>query len=779
MQNKVLIPQQEIRFSPGISIDSSFYSSKIFCGTICCEGFDSITIFFESNYHSYRLKISKLNLSEIIQVEANIFYMKTQKQPTLEKKKMGSFYQQTPYKVFNNAEDDELTKILLPHFLVIKLITTQQFADPLIFFFEKNRLSLCQGWYNDESWYNKPNFTMLLTNCPLTWQVKYSILVLLTNFKMKLEDLTEKNMKILNSYPNYTLANLFYSKISFDPNKPFINKTLRVCEDSKMPIKRVYITPTTIIFHPPNYEIGNRVVRKYAELSEYFLRVTFCDEKLKKTSTWSEKILKRFRRLLNNFNLFGIELEFLGFSNSQIKNHSCWMTLKFSDSLTEQIREELGDFSGCKNVAKYSARLGLCFTETHTTIQVDPSKIVTIPDIERNGYVFSDGIGKISPEYFFRIREILKVNSSEEICAVQIRLGGCKGVLVLAPEITDKIQIRPSMQKFESQDTELEVCNFSKFKPGYLNRQIILLLHGLGISEEVFLSIQENFILEIKNSYYKNPNNFISALKSSSISSELYELVTKFDKYRDNSTIKQAYNKYLNEIITKVRFPANDSALLMGVLDEYNMLSYDQVYIRVSRPNYSHVVTGKVVVAKNPCLHPGDIQILEAVDRNELAHLVNVVVFSQRGDRPLPNKCSGSDLDGDEYFVSWNQLLVPEEQYESMEYEKVEEVLEEVSAEKVKDYFIGYMKSEVLGTVDNLHLVHADLKGIFSEEALALAELHSKAVDYPKTGIQISIPNEYRVNKWPDFMEKSFSPSYESQGILGKLYRSAYSCINY
>lgn len=56
---------------------------------------------------------------------------------------------------------------------------------------------------------------------------------------------------------------------------------------------------------------------------------------------------------------------------------------------------------------------------------------------------------------------------------------------------------------------------------------------------------------------------------------------------------------------------------------------------------------------------------------------------------------------------------------------------------------------------------------------LELASLHSKAVDYVKTGQPAEMPKRLRVARWPHFMEKKYKSKdkiYHSQNILGQLY---------
>jgi hypothetical protein len=46
--------------------------------------------------------------------------------------------------------------------------------------------------------------------------------------------------------------------------------------------------------------------------------------------------------------------------------------------------------------------------------------------------------------------------------------------------------------------------------------------------------------------------------------------------------------------------------------------------------HFVQVLTGEVIVVKNPCMWPGDVRKLTAVDHPELRHHVNTIVFSQK-----------------------------------------------------------------------------------------------------------------------------------------------------
>lgn len=127
------------------------------------------------------------------------------------------------------------------------------------------------------------------------------------------------------------------------------------------------------------------------------------------------------------------------------------------------------------------------------------------------------------------------------------------------------------------------------------------------------------------------------------------------------------------------------------------------------------VLTGNLMVTRCPCLHPGDVRVLQGVDRPELAHLVNVVVFSSKGERPACNMMAGGDLDGDVYFVGWDKDLIhhlkPENIHEPATYTKPVFITEKPKGDSLADYFTFYLERDVLGKISMLHLGLCDMLG--------------------------------------------------------------------
>ncbi|XP_062171708.1 RNA-dependent RNA polymerase 1-like [Alnus glutinosa] len=580
-------------------------------------------------------------------------------------------------------------------------------------------------------------------------------------------------------------------------------------------VHRVQITPSKVYFCGPEINVSNHVLRHFSEDIDNFLRVSFVDEELDKmfstdlsprTSSANEDrrtgIYKRILSILRNgIVIAGKKFETLAFSSSQLRDNSIWMFASRDGLTAADIREWMGNFSSIKNVAKYAARLGQSFGSSKETLSVGRHEMEIIPDIkvERAGveYVFSDGIGKISAQFARKVA--LKCGcKGTRPSAFQIRYGGYKGVVAVDPTSSMKLSLRKSMSKYESGNTKLNVLAFSKFQPCYLNRQLISLLSTLGVNDHVFETKQRE-AMEQLDAILTDPLKAQEALdmmspgENTNILKEMLMCGYKPDAEPFLSMMLQTFRaSKLLELRIKTRIFIPDGRAMMGCLDETRTLKYGQVFVQFSGTkhqefyndsimysgtgsNQRFVVEGKVVVAKNPCLHPGDVRVLRAVDVTALHHLVDCVVFPQRGSRPHPNECSGSDLDGDIYFVCWDPELIPPRQVKPMDYLPAQSIQldHDVTIEEVEEYFVNYIVNDSLGIIANAHTVHADreLQKAMSSPCIELAKLFSIAVDFPKTGIPAEVPQKLHAKEYPDFMEKPDKPTYESYNVIGKLFR--------
>ncbi|EGR31631.1 RNA-dependent rna polymerase, putative [Ichthyophthirius multifiliis] len=392
--------------------------------------------------------------------------------------------------------------------------------------------------------------------------------------------------------------------------------------------------------------------------------------------------------------------------------------------------------------------------------------------------------------------------------AFKLDLLGSKGVLMQMKFIEkNTIILRNSMKKFdvlnEGDKLYIDILDMNKYRNGYLNRQVIILLKSLGIQDKIFRDLQNEFLQMLEKEGFKDANFYnlfnvdfeenlvekniekldrITVLLKKMYDEQLYRKKDPFIdgvlnslKYRGYYILKKKCNIYVEK-----------SARLLGILDEFNLLEENQVYANYSKDGeLFQEIEGKVIVVKNPCLHPGDIRILNAVSTkndkkyNFLKEYKNVLIFPKKGKIPIAAQIAGSDLDGDQYFICWDERLIPNKEVIPFDYDQennknIQQNLQnQINDQQMLDFFIDFINCENLGKIDNSHLAIADQSSFFALDfrCIQLAKLHAQAVDYAKTGVSPYVPLNLQSKQFPDYMEKSDKNQYESKSVLGYLYR--------
>lgn len=95
-------------------------------------------------------------------------------------------------------------------------------------------------------------------------------------------------------------------------------------------VHRVTVTPSRMTLHGPELEAKNRILRKFPDHHENFIRVQFCDENgldlFLNPKINHDQIYDKFRRVLRDgIQIAGRTYSFLGFSHSSLRSHSAWV----------------------------------------------------------------------------------------------------------------------------------------------------------------------------------------------------------------------------------------------------------------------------------------------------------------------------------------------------------------------------------------------------------------------------------------------------------------------
>ncbi|EYB93675.1 hypothetical protein Y032_0180g821 [Ancylostoma ceylanicum] len=508
----------------------------------------------------------------------------------------------------------------------------------------------------------------------------------------------------------------------------------------------------------------------------------------------------------------------------------------------DQVRHELGDFTKMENIYKLMARLGQCFTQSmESSVHFEREEYFVMPDIiggcnrEGDHYVFSDGVGMVSKAFAKQIAEDMMLGKCVPSC-FQFRFRGMKGVLAVNPVLDEyaswarannlegdtgmfagfelQLVFRDSQVKFKTHrrtKEAVEIVKYSTPSPVALNKPFICILDQVSQMQSYDCHVRvTNRIEQLAEEQLRSSAR--SLLYEKECRNKLKELPLRIDIDRlavfagfslstepfFRSLLKARANYFIVKHMRKQQFPIpNDKGrTMLGVIDDTGQLQYGQVFVQYTEhvtlktpPPYASkkVLTGKVMLTKSPSVVAGDVRIFTAVDIPDLHHLCDVVVFPQHGPRPHPDEMAGSDLDGDEYAVIWDEGLMLETSEEAFDYTADKPEYKPINVEKMTEdmveFYINYITQDSIGTIANSFQFQADLYGLKSEVCHSLAKKHAQAVDFPKTGRAPSPmtrdwsedgkPPE-KHERQPDFHVACEypKPSYRSERLLGRIYRN-------
>jgi RNA-dependent RNA polymerase len=440
----------------------------------------------------------------------------------------------------------------------------------------------------------------------------------------------------------------------------------------------VSISPTSMRLEGPFPERSNRVMRTYADNHDAFIRVSFVEETALQYRHDREIDGPAFIRrwvspiLRNGLTVAGRRFRFLAYSQSALKSHTVWFVREqFTDPNGDLITaatiiERLGKFDGLEYdssliycPARYAARISQAFTTTDSTVSVPAEEILIQDDIKRGQYCFTDGVGSISLELARKIWKALQKRGSRSTRrattyprAFQIRLVGAKGMLSVDPKLAgDVVVLRHSMIKFDApHSTDVEIAQaFVRPSKYYLNRPLIMVLEGLGIPYQVFMTLQDEAVEDVNDagtSLEKAANTLeqFGLAVSYRVSSTLLHLAklgispSHMDDFYHQMLTYSIYH-ILRDLKHHARIPVKDGYTLVGVADMSGYLQEGEVFacVTVAETNSIHYLDGPVLICRSPIIHPGDVQVVRAIGRPPLGSpfatepLMNTVVFSVNG----------------------------------------------------------------------------------------------------------------------------------------------------
>lgn len=359
---------------------------------------------------------------------------------------------------------------------------------------------------------------------------------------------------------------------------------------------------------------------------------------------------------------------------------------------------------------KLFSRLALSLSRSYPAVTLLKRQIINEPNniISSSEMVMNDGVGTMSRSLAQAVAERLGLEDTPS--AFQGRLGSAKGVWIIdvtEDGSTDKLWIKtfPSQRKWECPFEDPEHRTFEikswprSVKPAGLNLQFIPVLENqAGNRQQMRDTIAQRLEFSLRQDMDAEKEALNDPLQLRQLVSRTGKTETgkqsgiafkgglpSTDEDRAALLLDSGFtieNRFLSDILwklrqekilrlrqrMKIRIPCSTYVLI--VADFWGFLEPGEVHLSFSNkfraegsksvPSFSDTLVEDtdVLVGRSPAHFPSDIQKVKAISHPKLRKLKDVIVFSTKGLRPLADRLSGGDYDGDQAWVCWDPCIV-------------------------------------------------------------------------------------------------------------------------
>ncbi|KAG2323566.1 hypothetical protein Bca52824_016779 [Brassica carinata] len=494
------------------------------------------------------------------------------------------------------------------------------------------------------------------------------------------------------------------------------------------------------------------------------------EELQKKSSTYCNDRYSTYKRIAKNEERFLYKRsEMLLYTHRSTSGNDMATPYIFSGKSIYEARKHFMHVHTLPSLANYMARFSLILSKTKK-LEVDMTGITfeTIEDIhchdendkdvlDKNGKpcIHSEGIVNV-----LKGKCLTSGNVQNPPLLIQFRMFydgyAAKGTFLLNKKLPPRtVQVRPSMIKVSKDPALSNVSTFNSLRGSQYKNKVIkklgcALSYG-GVPDEFFLDILLKTLEESKTIF----NNKRAALKVALNYGDLDDhnaarmilagIPLDEPQLQDQLSI---FSKIEKNDLKAGRLPVSESYYLMGTVDPTGELKEDEVCVILEAGQ----ISGDVLVYRNPGLHFGDIHVLKATYVKALEEYVGNskygVFFPQKGSKIFGSAKKPSQIS-------------PEEELFNM-YLKTRFHASNV-VRMAADRWLTIM-DQFLTLGDE----RAEEKAEMKKQMLKLIDIYRDALDAPKKGAEVNLPDELKSDIFPHYMERD--QKFMSTSILGMIY---------